>query len=57
MDLNVTLVYSPQETTAAWRVVAGAGAYARLHGNGKLAAFYPGGEVVIDTYTGGLHID
>ena len=57
MDLNVRLVYSPQETTAQWRVVAGDEAYARLRGNGKLTAFYPGGEVVIDTYTGGLHND
>ena len=57
MDLNVRLVYSPQETTAEWRVVAGNEAYARLRGNGKLTAFYPGGEVVIDTYTGDLHND
>lgn len=57
MDLNVRLVYSPQETTAEWRVVAGDEAYARLRGNGKLTAFYPGGDVVIDTYTGGLHND
>lgn len=57
MDLNVQAVFSPQQTRAEWRVAASDDAYARLRGNGKLTAASPGGDVVIDTYTGALHTD
>jgi hypothetical protein len=57
MDLNVRIVFSPQETTAKWRVVAADGAYAGLHGNGKLTAVPVTEDILIDTYTGGLHIE
>ena len=57
MDLNVRIVFSPPETTAIWRVVDGDSSYLRLHGNGKLTAFPVNEDILIDTYTGSLHID
>jgi hypothetical protein len=54
MDLNVR-IYSPPATTGTWRVVAGDGPYARLHGNGKLTAYRADEDTVIDLYSGKLH--
>ena len=56
MDLNVK-IYSPPRTTGTWRIVEGEGAYARLHGNGKLSAYRASENTVIDLYTGSLHVD
>ena len=56
MDLNVR-IFSPPRTIGTWRIVEGDGAYARLHGNGKLTAHREDEDTVIDLYTGSLHID
>jgi hypothetical protein len=56
MDLNLK-IYSPPRTMGTWRVVEGEGAYARLHGNGKLTAHREDEDTVIDLYIGRLHID
>lgn len=57
MDLNVQILGIPPVSQATWRVVAGNDAYARLRGQGKLTTESAGDDDVIDTYTGGLHIN
>jgi hypothetical protein len=56
MDLNLR-IFSPPRTKGTWRIVDGDGAYARLHGNGKLSASGAVENIVIDLYTGKLHND
>jgi hypothetical protein len=56
MDLNLR-IFSPPKTKGTWRIVDGEGAYARLHGNGKLSAHRADEDTVIDLYNGKLHID
>jgi hypothetical protein len=56
MDLNLR-IFSPPRTKGTWRIVDGDGAYARLHGNGKLSAYRADEDTVIDLYNGKLHID
>ena len=56
MDLNLR-IFSPPRTKGTWRIVDGDGAYARLHGNGKLTAGPAAGNIVIDLYRGKLHND
>jgi hypothetical protein len=56
MDLNVR-ISAPLPTKGTWRVVAGEGSYARLHGVGKLTAQRTGENTVTDLYKGSLHID
>ena len=56
MDLNLR-IFSPPRTKGTWRIVGGDGAYARLHGNGKLSASEAADNIVIDLYHGKLHND
>lgn len=54
--LRVTLDSSTGQTEGTWSVVSGTGAYAKLHGGGKITGDpFPGG--IQDEYEGGMHID
>ena len=54
MDLNVRI--APTGTTARWIVAAGDGPYEHLMGNGGLFATRVSDDILIDTYSGKLHI-
>jgi hypothetical protein len=54
MDLNVRI--APTGTTARWIVVAGDGNYERLAGNGGLVATAVSEVILIDTYSGKMHV-
>ena len=54
--LRVTLDFATGDTVGSWSVLGGSGAYAGLHGSGKLTG--DGGETsILDVYTGKLHVD
>ena len=55
--LRVTLDFETADTVATWSVVDGTGAYASLHGAGKLTGTNDGGDTILDVYVGGMHID
>jgi hypothetical protein len=54
--LRVTLDFATGDTAGTWSVRGGTGAYAKLHGAGKLTGDGLGMSV-LDVYTGKMHID
>jgi hypothetical protein len=56
LQLTVRLEFQNFTTDFTWSVQSGTGDYAKLHGTGSgTGAPIPGG--IVDTYTGGMHID
>jgi hypothetical protein len=57
--LRVTLDFATGDTVGTWTVLGGTGAYASLHGTGSLTGdkVEPADPVILDTYTGGMHVD
>jgi hypothetical protein len=56
LQLTVRLDFQTFTTDFTWSVLSGTGDYAKLHGTGTgTGAPIPGG--IVDTYTGGMHID
>lgn len=57
--LRVTLDFATGDTVGTWSVLRGAGAYASLHGAGSLTGdrVEPTDLVILDTYTGYVHVD
>ena len=54
--LRVKLDFTTFDTVGTWSVLGGTGAYARLHGAGKVTG--DGLEMsVLDVYTGKMHVD
>ncbi|MBA3364736.1 MAG: hypothetical protein H0U03_02970 [Actinobacteria bacterium] len=54
--LRATLDFTTSDTVGTWTVIGGTGDYARLHGAGKLTGEGMG-AIVLDEYTGTMHID
>jgi hypothetical protein len=58
LQLTVRLDFQTGATTFTWSVLSGTGEYVKLHGSGTGSGTpLPGGTGVVDTYTGGMHID
>jgi hypothetical protein len=56
IKLVVRLNLTTHETTANWKVSDGTGAYASLHGNGKLIGIpVVPGTSILDIYDGRMH--
>jgi hypothetical protein len=56
LQLAARLDFATSTTDFTWTVLSGTGDYAKLHGTGSGTGISsPGG--VVDTYTGGMHID
>lgn len=57
--LRVTLDFATGDTVGTWSVLGGTGAYASLHGAGSLTGdrVEPWDLVILDTYTGRIHLD
>jgi hypothetical protein len=57
--LRVTLDFATGDTVGTWSVLGGTGAYASLHGAGSLTGdrVAPTDLAILDTYTGGMHLD
>jgi hypothetical protein len=41
--------------TGSWRIVSGTGAYANLHGNGRLLMTHPSGVIVVEAFYGRIY--
>jgi hypothetical protein len=54
--LRVTLDFATGDTAGTWSVLSGTGAYAKLHGAGKLTGD-AGDGAILDVYTGRMHVD
>ena len=58
LSLRVKVDFDAGDTTASWSVLDGTGDYAKLHGSGSLVGTLScEGDCILDTYTGGMHID
>lgn len=55
--LRVKLSFATQDTAGTWSVQSGTGAYAGLHGTGKITGDSMGEEAILDVFTGSIHID
>lgn len=55
--LRVKLSFATQDTTGTWSVHSGTGAYAGLHGTGKITGDSMGEASILDVFTGSMHID
>ena len=57
--LRVVLDFETGDTVGTWSVIDGTEAYASLHGAGSLTGDKEGPEAqsILDTYSGGMHLD
>jgi hypothetical protein len=54
--LRVKIAFEPFSDTFTWSVLGGTGAYENLHGSGS-GFGTPTPDFLLDTFTGGMHID
>ena len=55
--LRVKLSFATEDTAGTWSVHSGTGAYAGLHGSGRITGDRMGEESILDVFTGTMHID
>jgi hypothetical protein len=58
LSLRVRLDFATGNTSGSWSVLDGTGDFAKLHGSGSVVGTLTcGPDCILDTYTGGVHIN
>ncbi len=55
--LIANVIFDPYSNKGNWNVLSGTDSYLKLHGSGKLTAYFGTTGDIVDVFTGKVHID